>query len=280
MPEYRLQSRAWRLLPALGLALAIGGTGLAADSAPEQGTVKGCVELAGHSGYRGVASLWPALAGKAPDPRQAIRPPQLSAPLAADGCFALPARPGDYFVGAVVRLTEGGWQGPPRPGDMVFLSPTADGRSTVVSVSSGQTADLGRSAGGWPYAGFTAAATLAVTGRLSDPEGKPLAGLLVYAFLDSSMAKEPLAVSEPSDGDGRYLLRLPEPATVYLRAREHYGRRNPLDGGYMGVYGGATPQAVVIVPGGDESPRDIEVRLIPALRDPAKAPPSAPGENK
>ena len=239
----------------------------AAEETTATGKVRGCLELANQATYRGVASLWPARPGKGPDPRIAIRPPAVSIPLDADGCFTLQARPGDYFVGAVVRLTEGGWQGPPRPGDLVFLSPDAAGKNTTVTVRPGETTDIGRHASAWPYAGFSATTSaLSISGRLTDPDGKPLAGLLVFAFTDREMSGEPLAVSEPSGADGRYLLRLPEPATVFLRAREHYGRRSPLEGGYMGVYGDASPQPVIISANSDAPPRDIEVFLIPAQR--------------
>ena len=251
----------------LALLLKSGVAGAAIEESVPKGTVTGCVEAAGQTVYRGVASLWPALAGKEPDPRRAIRPPLVSAPLGADGCFTLQARPGDYFVGAVARLTEGGWQGPPRPGDLVFLSPDAAGKNTTVTVRPGETTDIGRHASAWPYAGFSATTSaLSISGRLTDPDGKPLAGLLVFAFTDREMSGEPLAVSEPSGADGRYLLRLPEPATVFLRAREHYGRRSPLEGGYMGVYGDASPQPVIISANSDAPPRDIEVFLIPAQR--------------
>lgn len=247
------------------------GSVLAQTTVAEQGVVRGCIELAGHSDYRGVASLWPAETGSAPDPRRAIRPPLLSRPLLADGCFTLQADAGEYFLGAVLRLTSGGWQGPPRPGDMVFFSPDAAGGNLRVSLGPGMTVQIGRQAGGWTYAGFdNGTSTPTVTGRTTDFDGKPVAGLLVFAFLDSTMSREPVAVSAPSGRDGGYVLRFSEPATVYLRVREHYGQRSPVDGGYMGVYGGATPLAVTV--GGEEKglPRDLQVFLIPALDERSK----------
>lgn len=237
-----------------------------AQTLPTPGTVRGCVERAGDPVYRGVASLWPAGQGKAPDPRLAIRPPLVSGPLDANGCFTLLAAPGDYFVGAVVRLTDGGWQGPPRPGDMVFLSPDAAGGNVIIAIRPGETVDLGRHTSGWVYAGFTATTlTTTITGTLTDSDGEPLAGLLVFAFTDSTMSKDPLAVSEPSDKNGRYQLRLPEPATVFLRARQNYGSRSPTEGGYMGVYGGDVALPVTVNSQGDKEPRNLTVYLIPPL---------------
>lgn len=242
------------------------GSGRAGQTVEAAGTLNGCVEVAGLPAYRGVAALWPAAAGKGPDPRRAIRPPVASAPLQANGCFTLQAPAGEYFVGAVVRQTDGGWQGPPRPGDLVFLSPDTAGRSFTATMTPGATIDIGRHASGWTYAGFTSPDNaLMISGVLTDTDGKPLSGLLVFAFTDSAMSGEPLAVSQPSDSDGRYLLRLPEPAKVYLRAREHYGQRSPADGGYLGVYGGDIPQPVTATPEAVMQDCHLTVLHIPPL---------------
>lgn len=250
----------------LALLLGSGVTSLAVETTPTLGKLSGCVEVTNHPVYRGVASLWPADQGKAPDPRRAIRPPIVSTSLQADGCFSLQTAAGEYFVGAVVRLTDGGWQGPPRPGDMVFLSPDATDQNIVVTIRPGEIVDIGRHASGWRYSGFTVTESpLTISGQLTSSDGKPLAGLLVFAFADSEMSREPVAVSEPSDNNGRYLLRLAEPATVYLRAREHYGRRSPAEGGYMGIYGEGTAIPVAIGTGGDSQDRNLTVFLIPPL---------------
>lgn len=242
------------------------GSGRAGQTVEAAGTLNGCVEVAGLPAYRGVAALWPAAAGKGPDPRRAIRPPVASAPLQANGCFTLQAPAGEYFVGAVVRQTDGGWQGPPRPGDLVFLSPDASDSSFRTTVTAGETVDIGRHADGWIYSGFTSTNTsLAISGTLTGIDGKPLSGLLVFAFTDSTMSKDPVAVSEPTDGSGRFLLRVPEPATVYLRAREHYGRRSPLEGGYMGVYGADRPIPVTIDADAGRQDCSFTVLLVPSM---------------
>ncbi|MCM2263690.1 MAG: hypothetical protein NDI73_00700 [Desulfuromonadales bacterium] len=253
------------VVPVLTLILA-GVPCATALAEPAPGTVRGCVEMAGHTSYCGVAALWPAGEGKAPDPRRAIRPPAVSRALASDGCFSLQAAPGEYFVGAIVRLTEGGWQGPPRPGDMIFLSPDTTDKNVVVTIRSDETVDIGCHPSGWTYSGFASTgAALTISGQLTGIDGKPRQGLLVFAFADIEMSKEPVAVSEPSDSIGRYLLRLPEPATVYLRAREHFGRRSPADGGYMGMYGKDAPIPVTVGADGDKQDRNLTIYLIPPL---------------
>jgi hypothetical protein len=275
------KSRFRPLVLVLVLIQLSGNVGLSAEAFQESGTLSGCITMADQAAYRGVVSLWPAGQGKAPDPRRAIRPPIVSRPLQTDGCFSVQAKPGDYFVGAIVRLTDGSWQGPPRPGDMVFLSPDAADNNFVATIRSGQTVDIGRHASGWEYSGFTSTASpLTISGRLTDPDGAPRQGILVFAFADSDMSKEPVAVSEPSDGNGRYLLRLPEPATVYLRAREHYGRRSPADGGYMGIYGGDSPIPVTIGGDGDKQDRNLTVLLIPPLNERQKAKTKSPLSSK
>lgn len=266
------------LLPALIACLLPLAQPAAAQAAT--GTVSGCVAIAGQSEYRGVAALWPAGPDRQPpDPRRAIRPPSASAPLRPDGCFTLSVAPGRYFVGAIARRAGGPWQGPPQPGDRVFLSPDDTGGSCEVTVAAGTDTNLGRHDGSWEYAGFTAAGPR-ISGRVTAEDGRPLAGMLVFAFADDSLSGDPLAVSEPADGDGRYLLRLPAPGTVYLRARENYGRRAPTEGGRMGVYGGRTAQPVTVPAAGDGEPRDIVTILVPAAAERRRGADTGPGEGQ
>lgn len=272
MLKIHLQPFGRALLLAVFLPWLAAGICVAAESMQEHGAISGCIELAGQGTYRGVASLWPAIPGKEPDPRRAIRPPAVSRALGTDGCFTLQAQPGEYFVGAVVRMSDGGSQGPPRPGDMIFLSPDAADGHLKAAIHPGKTTDIGRHASGWRYTGFSPTAmSITISGTLTGTDGKPRAGLLVFAFTDSAMSSEPLAVSEPSDSNGRYLLRLPEPATVYLRAREHYGRRSPADGGYMGIYGEGKATPVSVDSHGDKQARDLRVILVPPLNRRQKA---------
>lgn len=86
------------------------------------------------------------------------------------------------------------------------------------------------------------------------------------------MSGQPLAVSDRTDAQGRYLLRLPGGGEVYLRVRDNYGGGAPVGGGIMGVYGDAAPRPVPAVGGKVLEGIDIATLRIPALRSGERAP--------
>ncbi|MGE4342700.1 MAG: hypothetical protein AB7F20_00215 [Geoalkalibacter sp.] len=235
----------------------------AAQQSP-QGSVKGRVAVDGESAdISGVAALWDVASGKVPDPRRYIVVPAAVTPLSAEGHFELKATPGKYYLGAIVRKTAGPVVGPPRPGDRVMMSPDAQGGSLKVEIKEGETLDVGLQQAGWIYEGFAPEAELALTGVVRDVSGKPVSGLLVFAFADAAMSTQPVAVSDRTGEDGVYLLRLNGSRPVFLRARESYGGGPLAGGGYVGVYGGRDPQAVKPPEKGQVSGLDIEVLRLP-----------------
>ncbi len=250
------------ILCALPLVLLLSFAAFAEPPAP--GRVTGRILVEGAQDLRGVASLWEVASGKVPDPRKYILIPSAVASLTPDGRFELQAPPGTYYVGALVRRTPGAPMGPPRPGDLVFLSPDRKGEFLTVEVRSGETVDLGARAGGWVYEGFTAVDGPTVTGTVRERGGGPVSRLLVFAFADPGMSEQPVAVSDPTDAAGRYTLRLNRPQEVYLVVREAYGGGPPAEGQYIGVYGGGQPQGLKVSAEGRES-IDIEVFKLPPL---------------
>ncbi len=254
-----------RYILGLFMLLAVcSGPALGAEPEP-LGTVKGRIEAPGMANYRGIAALWEAREGIVPDPRKYVIIPAAVNPLGPDGRFSIKARPGDYFVGAVLRKTPGPTMGPPRPGDLVFMSPDAAGKALQVKVALGATIDVGTHGAAWTYAGLEAWGGPRIEGRIIDTEGLPVAGLLVFAFGDSNMSEHPLAVSERSDAEGRFQVRLPRSTTVYLRVRPNYGQGSPMQGGYTGVFGGQVPKPLVVPAAEALSGVNIEVMEIPPL---------------
>lgn len=219
---------------------------------------------------RGVASLWET-SGPAPDPRRYIVIPVSVTSLKPDGSFVLSAPPGRYYVGAIVRSSSESRIGPPRPGDRVFMTPDPAGKFKAVEVRGGETLDIGVQGEGWIYEGFSKIEGPGISGRIVSVDGKPLPGLLVFAFRDPEMSGTPVAVSERTGADGSFLLRLPDPGTVYLRVMENYGGGRPADGGYMGVYGGGQPKPLTV-----EGEKTLKGITIDALRLPPMKNPEQP----
>lgn len=76
-----------------------------------------------------------------------------------------------------------------------------------------------------------------VRGKLRGPDGRPAAGLRVFAYRQSEMTGMPAFFSAVSDAEGRFELPIPEPGPYYLLARQSFG--GPAGGGELyGKYQG------------------------------------------
>ncbi|WP_221250760.1 carboxypeptidase-like regulatory domain-containing protein [Desulfuromonas versatilis] len=255
-------------------------SGVAGAQAPPQGSVAGRIQKSGVERYLGVAALWKA-EGQPPDPRKYTIIPVAVVPLSQDGGFELKVPPGRYYLGAILRNSPGPAMGPPRPGDVIFMSPDDKGGSLLVEVAAEARVEVGVNSAGWVFQGAEAlAGGPALRGIISDPAGNPVADLLVFAHTDPAMSTLPVAVSARSAADGSYRLRLANPGVVYLRARENYGGGSPVEGGYMGVYGGQEPLAVEVLAEDELEGIHITVNKLPPVgsrRRDLPARPSRPG---
>ncbi len=210
------------------------------------GRVQGRIDCQGEAPCKGIAVLWRADDEQIPDPRKYTVIPVSVSPLKTDGVFELAAPAGEYFIGAILRKTPGPVMGPPRPGDLVFMTPDLEGKAVRVSLAANQLTDGGQHAAGWEFTGMNEQIEMGVSGQLVDLQGKPVAGLLVFAFADPEVTTSPLAVSARSGSDGRFQLPLATPGTIYLRARKTYRGGRPDPGDHVGVLGGNAPSPLQI----------------------------------
>ncbi len=263
----------WRLFGLLLLFVLLSGPGLSAE--PGMGTVRGKILVPDEQYCRGVASLWDGSAGRSPDPRRYVIIPLFAVTLNPSCEFEFLVPPGQYYVGALLRRSPGADVGPPRMHDWVFMTPDAEGGATRIELAAGQTVDLGTRGDGWIFRGMTEEPVLGVTGQVRDRAGKPVAGVLVFAFADAEMSEAPLAVSGRTDAEGRYLLSIDRPGRVYLRVKDDYGGGAPGEGGYVGFYGGTVPAAIDVPAAGVVKGLDIVVFQIPVGRSGNKGGPLA-----
>jgi len=258
----------YRLLLILPALLLIQGMA----SADSLGRVTGRVDCQNHPGCPGIAVLWKKDSAAIPDPRRFTLPPGIVSPLQADGVFALAAPPGDYYVGAFLRKSPGPMMGPPRIGDLIFLTPNPAGEPQKVRVVAEQTADAGIHGDAWIFAGLTDPAQTGIAGQILDTTDQPVSGLLVFAFADAELSAEPVAVSTRSDEEGHFHLPLAKPGTLYLRARKNYRGGQPNPGEYVGVFGGAVPRPLLIAAEQLIAGLRIKVRKIPEIMQLKNAP--------
>lgn len=179
-----------------------------------------------------------------------------------DGTFSVGLPAGRYWLAARQRA-DGSRVGEPSAGDLNGAYP-----GNPVEVELGQTVNLGE----LPLRKVDPAAHDArmakgkfqptgtgFTGRVVDPDGRPLGGLYVFAYLDSRMTGKPAYISAPTGHDGRFVLHLGNGGTYYLGARSAFG--GPLEPGeWIGTYDKDPRHAAATTKGKMHPLGDITVR--------------------
>ncbi len=171
----------------------------------------------------------------------------------------LPA--GRYYMGASRKLS-GERLGPPNEGDLFFMSQDEKGDSKLHTVLPNEVLDLGLISGAEPFsrAKISMEGVTSIAGVIMDKKGSPSEGMMVFAFPTPMMFGRPLYVSERSDAEGRYILRLYEGGIFYLSARAGYGGGPPAADEVMGVYSEGEP--VIVETGKTISGVDITVSTV------------------
>ncbi len=149
---------------------------------------------------------------------------RISLPTDESGRFAFDGLPeSDYFLVARQRQN-GGRVGPVLEGDALAIYPgnplTAKaGQSQQVVLRAVQKTQEAADS-----ESFIRASGMAIRGTVTDPEGKPAAGVHVFAYTDRVIGHQrPEALSPPTAADGRFTVNLKEPGIYYVGAREFYG---------------------------------------------------------
>lgn len=225
------------------------------------GTLAGTIGIRGGAPLaEGVAFFFNAAGGVPPAPERYWRVPDEMVPLDSQGRFTARLPVGDWYVGAVKR-GESREIGPPREGDYFFMGRDENGKARRFSVLHDQRTEMGVLHEAVPFDRSLTAVregTTGMEGVVLDRDGKPVAGVIVFAFASPTTAGRPLFVSERTGTDGRFLLRVADEGTYYLKIREAYGGGPPIDGAMVAGVGDESPLTVKVKRGGIRS--DIEIR--------------------
>lgn len=198
----------------------------------------------------GLIFIFNAAAGAPPSFDKYWRVPDEIAQIDADGKFKAVLSKGKYYLGAIKRKSNEDI-GPLQDGDL-FLPFYADGAPIGYEVSSGSTTDLGLIYGAKLFSKSilkTGDGVTAIEGIVSDSGGRPLENALVFAFPTPSMLGKPLFISDKTGKDGKYMLRVYEGGSYYLKIRNSYGGGAMKAGEIMGNYGQEIPVAVAVKTG-------------------------------
>ncbi|MBI5142238.1 MAG: carboxypeptidase regulatory-like domain-containing protein [Nitrospirae bacterium] len=243
---------------------------LAVSAETGDGTVTGRVQLGEKpEPVRGGVFLFDASTGPAPDPMRYLRVPELVEMLKPDGSISIVAPPGIYYLGAIVRRTNGPELGPPRNGDMIIISRDPEQKAVKYTVEAGKTLDAGMLSQAYEYRppsatpGDPTSLATGISGKVLYVDKQPVAGAVVLAYSSPDMSGLPAYVSERTLADGTYLLRTGGAGKFYLRVRSDYGGGPMVEGGVIGVFGGDKPAPVRVGEHGMIVNTDIVVKQLP-----------------
>lgn len=179
---------------------------------------------------QGMVYLYDRAVGPPPLIERYWRVPDQVSELDEDGQFDLELSPGTYYITYLKRADRHN-AGPPRKGDVILLNLDSEGQPVAYSLKAGEMRDTGKLAGAVPFNPAMVRTQgkdiTAIAGRIVGEDDKPIAGAAVFAFMTPAAIERPLFVSELSDGDGRFLLRVSQGGTYYLKVRGKHGGGQP-----------------------------------------------------
>jgi hypothetical protein len=209
----------------------------------------------------GLVHFFNAERGPIPNPDKYWMVPDSITETTHNGEFTIKLPEGQYYMGAIKRISGKKEVGPPLVGDYFFISSDEKGTPKLYVVKKGEDINIGTISEATPFKGWSKDKITAIDGRVFIDDGKPVEGALVFGYVLPTMVGKPDFVSERSDKDGKYILRVPEGGSYYLMARDIYGGGPPAEGSIMGVYGAkAVPIAVTVKTG--ESTKGIDIKVI------------------
>lgn len=198
------------------------------DNAAIKGTflIKPGIPMSGAIFY-----LYNLATGPVPSGDKYWRVPDHAKPLQGDGSFSAEIPEGTYCIAAVQRARGTSRIGPPEDGDFFLLSIDDKGLPKKYQIKKGERLDVGTISGARQIkAPFLISGTTAIEGTIQDAEGKPVEGAMAFAFLTPTVIGKPMFISERSCKAGRFLLRVPEGGTYYVKIRDDFGGGPPRAG--------------------------------------------------
>lgn len=205
-----------------------------------------------------------AESGMPPKFSQYTRVPSLTTVINSDGTFRAELPVGKFFLFAI-KKNSGKKFGKPRKGDYLFKLREENSLAlTAIHIREGEHLDLGIlkavAKGDKKKPANPLSEHSAIEGTIRDAYGNPVNNGTVFAFPSSRMqGQRPLFVSEPTEGDGKYSLRVAGERTYFLMARDVLGGGKLGVGEIIGVYGGNIPVGIPVKTAETVAEKDIAV---------------------
>lgn len=199
------------------------------------GTVSGQIFIDGNSSAFVLVAFFLKEKGLPPIADGLRRVPDFISRTDVYGKFKVTASPGDYYVGALIR-DPGAAPGPPAKGEAFYFFRKNKGELGLVSVKLYEQISLGRLDVDSADTFIDNEEFFTIEGVVSDRHGTPISGVVVLGKSQLNIPR-PEFISERTDKDGFYRLKLPAHKSFYLVSRETIAGARPKPGTLIGTYG-------------------------------------------
>jgi len=207
----------------------------------------------------GIVLLFSESAGPPPHPYRYWRIPDRIVPAAADGSFATDLPAGSYFM-MIAQKNPDGEIGPPGSTEFLYYHSDTSGQAQSIIIDGGKKTALGTLSGAFLWSpdmverdkGITSA-----SGVVSDPDGRPVSGVVVFAYLNREATGRPVFVSERTGKDGKFVIRFSDGGNYFLKVRGVLGGGRPRSGEFMNVTNEFAPVMVTVKK--EEKLKDVQI---------------------
>lgn len=187
---------------------------------------------------------------KGPPPSQDKywRVPDLISTIDEEGIFSVNVPKGTYYITAAQKNPDDE-MGPPGGSEYYYFHGDAEGNPRPLIITSGAKLNLGVLTGVivWtPDMNKRDKGVTAIEGVVIDMEGKPVEGALVFAYLSKNITGRPAFISERTDKNGKYRLRVHDGGTFYLKVRSVFGGGAPETGEFLNITEDFEPDMVTL----------------------------------
>lgn len=196
----------------------------------------------------GVLLLYEKSMGPPPSQDKYWRVPDATFPLDSEGRFSIEVPEGTFYLTAAQKKADSEL-GPPKNSEFYYFHADGAGNPLPLTATPGSKINLGVLDGAYLWSPEMIKRDAGVTeieGIVVDILGKPVVGALVFAYLSKNITGRPVFISERTDHNGQYRLRVHDGGTFYLKVRSVYGGGIPETGEFLNITGEFKPFSVTL----------------------------------
>lgn len=223
----------------------------------------------------GMVLIYSQNLGPPPHPYKYWRIPDMIITTEENGAFAINLPEGTYYL-MVAQKSPDGEIGPPGKDEFLYFHSDKDGNALPIVVESGKKKDLGTLSTAFFWTADKVEREKGVTsasGVVADDSGKPVSGVVVFAYLYREATGRPAFVSDRTDKNGKFIIRFYDGGTYFLKVRGVIGGGKPRAGEFMNVTKEFEPTMITVKK--DEKLKDVklQVKMFTTPADNPAAPP-------